>query len=73
MEKKYIFCNSCFDKELLRKQTIILNDNKVDYKIINKATNAQYRAPQSVYFEAEVHVLDKDFERTERLLNAIEE
>jgi len=73
MEKKYIFYNSCFDKEVLRRQTIILKDNRVDYKLVNKNTKTQFRAPLSGYFEIEIHVLDKDFDRVDRLLNTNQE
>ncbi len=71
MKKKYIFHSSNFDKELLRKRIILLNDNSIDYKIITQSNKTHFRAPLSGYFEAEIHVLEKDFEKADQLLTSL--
>lgn len=68
MSKKYIFHSSCFDKELLRKQLMCLNDNFIDYQIINKEEKTDARSPLGGYFESEIHILESDFERADSLL-----
>ncbi len=71
MNNKYIFHSSCFDKELFRKQIIILNENTIKYKIIEISGKSQFRALLSGYFEVEIHILEKDFEKVNELLNSI--
>jgi len=68
MTKNYIFHSTCYDKELLRKQVICLNDNKIDYQIVNKESKTQARAPLSGYYEKELHVCENDFEKADFLL-----
>ena len=68
MKSNYIFHHSCYDKEILRRQIIVLNDNQVDFKIINKDMKAQFRAPLSGYFEAELHISEQDFDKADKLL-----
>jgi hypothetical protein len=71
MDSKYVFHSSCFDKELFRKSLIILNENSIDYKIIEKSTKTQFRAPLSGHFEIEIHINKNDFEKASELLNEI--
>lgn len=71
MKKNYIFHSSCFDKELFRKQLIILNENSIDYQVVNKSNAPSARAPLSSFFEAELFVAEIDFEKAEQLLSQI--
>ena len=71
MDNKYVFHSSCFDKEFFRKSLIILNENSIDYKTIEKSTKTQFRAPLSGYFEVEIHINENDFEKASELLNEI--
>ena len=73
MDKNYVFHSSCFDKEFFRKSLIILNENSIDYKTIEKSTKTQFRAPLSGYFEVEIHIRENDFEKASELLNEINE
>jgi len=68
MNKKYIFHSSCFEKELLRKQLTILNDNLIDFKLVDNSSKTQYRAPLSGYFEVQIHIKENDFEKANKLL-----
>jgi hypothetical protein len=69
--KKYIFHSACFDKELFRRQVMILNDHSIDFQIVDKSNAPSARAPLSSFFEAEIHVLENDFEIADRLLKSI--
>jgi hypothetical protein len=71
MKTNYIFHSTCYDKELLRKQVICLNDNGIDYQLVSKENKTQVRAPLSGYFETEVHISEIDFERANLLLKDI--
>jgi hypothetical protein len=71
MIKNYIFHSTCFDKELFRKQVICLNENLIDYQLINKVNKIQARAPLSGYFETEFHICENDFEKADQLLKNI--
>jgi hypothetical protein len=71
MKKKYIFHSTCYDKELLRKQSLVLNDNKIDYRVVVNEGRAQARAPLSGFFEAEIHVYENDFEKADKLLKEL--
>lgn len=71
MKRTYIFYSACYDKELFRRQVIILNENSIDFKIINKSNPTSSRAPLSSFFEAEIHVAGIDYEKAERLLRQI--
>jgi hypothetical protein len=73
MDKKYVFHSSCYDKELLLKRIILLNDNTIDFKTIEKSVKAQFRAPLSGYFEVEIHIIEDDFEKGSELLSKIDE
>lgn len=71
MKRTYIFYSACYDKELFRRQVIILNENSIDFKIINNSNPTSSRAPLSSFFEAEIHVAEIDYEKAERLLRQI--
>ena len=73
MEKKYHYLKTCFEKELLRQQSILLEENEIDYKIEIIKHKAHFRAPLSGYFESEIHVSKDDFEKAENLLVVFEE
>lgn len=68
MKENYIFHSTSFDKELLRKQIIILTDNFIDYKLVTNSVRPPSRSPLGGYFETEIHILEKDFERADKLL-----
>ncbi len=68
MDKKYIFHSSCFDKELMRKQLIILNENAIDYTTVDKSSLAQFRAPLSGHFEVEIYISETHFDKASKLL-----
>jgi len=69
--KKYIFHSVCFDKELFRRQVMILNDHSIDFQIVDKSNATSARAPLSSFFEAEINVSENDFEIADRLLKTI--
>jgi hypothetical protein len=71
MQKNYIFHSACFDRELFRKQVIALDENGIDYKVINRENKAHARAPLSGYFESEIHVHENDYEKADRLLKEL--
>ncbi len=73
MDKKYVFHSSCYDKELLLKKVILLNDNSIDFKTIEKSSKTQFRAPLSGYLEVEIHIVEDDFEKANELLSMIDE
>ncbi len=73
MKKHYIFYNTCYDRETFRKQTIVLDDHNIDYKVINKYNRSHFRAPLSGMFEAEIHILDDDFAKADLYLQGIDE
>lgn len=68
MTTNYIFHSTCYDKELLRKQVICLNDNTIDYQLVDKETRTHARAPLGSYFEVEIHICENDFEKADLLL-----
>lgn len=69
----YLYYSTYFDKELLRMKTILLNDKSIDYKLVNKSGTTHVRAPLSGYFEIEIHISEKDFEKAEKILNGVDE
>ena len=71
MEQQYIFHNTCFERELLRKQRIVLNDNGIDYKVDIKEDVRNARVPQIGYFEAEIYIHKNEFEKADPLLKAL--
>jgi len=71
MKRKYIFHSTCYDKELLRKQSIVLNDNGIDYRVVIKESKAHARAPLSGFFESEIQVYEDDFEKADQLLREV--
>lgn len=71
MTKNYIFHSSCFDQEIFRRQVIILNENLIDFQIVNKSNTPSARAPLSSFFEAEIHVAENDFEKADLLLKSV--
>ena len=66
--KDYILYNTYYDKEVLRKVIILLNDEKIDFKILNKSTGGSFRAPQSVYVEADLMILRSDYQIAANLI-----
>jgi len=73
MDKKLIYHSTCFDQELLRRRLIMLNDNSIDYRTIDKSTLTQSRAPLSGYFEVEIHIGESDFDKACKLLIELNE
>jgi len=71
MKKNYIFHSACFDKELFRRQLIILNENSIEYQVDNKSNATSARAPLSSYFEADLFIAENDFEKADQLLSQI--
>jgi len=70
-KKEYVFLTTFFDKELLRKAILILEAEHLDFKMINKATHGSFRAPLSVFVEADIQVLSSDYEKAAKLLEAL--
>ena len=69
MDKKdYLFLSTFYDKEKFRKATLVLNRESINFQITNKAAHASARAPLSVYFETDIMVLERDFDRAMTLL-----
>lgn len=50
---------------------IVLSDNSIDYKTIDKSSKIQFRAPLSGYFEVEIHIHENDIEKANQLLSVI--
>jgi hypothetical protein len=71
MDQKYIFHNTCYDRELLRKEEICLDENGIDYQVEIREGWRQARAPLADNFEAEVSIHEKDFARADPLLKDI--
>lgn len=71
MKKEYIFHSTCYDKDLLRKQVIALDENGIDYRVVNKVSKSQARAPLSGYFESEIHIYENNFEKADSLLKKL--
>lgn len=71
MKSNYILHSTCFDRDLMRKQIICLNDNGIDYKLENKEIIRQFRVPQNNYFEAEIYINKKEFELADKLLKDV--
>lgn len=69
MLPKYIYHSTCYDKELFRTQALLLKENGLDFKIEAKETRIQSRAPLGGYFEVELFVEEKDFEKADLLLS----
>lgn len=66
--KEYIFYITFYDKELLRRAVILLSENNIDFQINDKTSSGSIRAPLSVYFEADIHIISSDFDRASALL-----
>ncbi|MBN2807569.1 MAG: hypothetical protein JXR22_13000 [Prolixibacteraceae bacterium] len=71
MEKKYRFFSTYYDKELLRKSILCLNEHQIDYQVQNVVDQVHARAPLSSYFEAELHIEENEFDRADELLKAL--
>jgi hypothetical protein len=71
MKKKYVFHSTCYDRELLRKQSIVLNDNRIDCRVAIKESKSHARAPLSGFFESEIYVFENDFEKADELLKEL--
>lgn len=69
--RNYIYHHTCFEKELLRKQMLLLNENSIDFKVIDRGITTRHRAPLSGYFSAEIHVIYKDFDTANKLLRSL--
>ena len=73
LENTYHYLKTCFEKELLRQQSILLDENEIDYKIEIIKHKAHFRAPLSGYFESEIHVSENDYAKAENLLTVFKE
>ncbi|MFY9150483.1 MAG: hypothetical protein WAO52_00575 [Prolixibacteraceae bacterium] len=71
MTKNYIFHSTCFDNEDLRRKMIVLTDHSIDYKVVEKYSKIQFRAPLSGYFEVEIHISEHDFEQADQLMKQV--
>lgn len=73
MSGNYIFHSACYDKELFRRQTLLLNGNSIDYKVVSKSNPTSARAPLSSFFEVEIYFSENDFEKADSLLKRMTE
>lgn len=71
MSQKYLHYSTFYDKELLRKSLLCLNEHQMDYQLLNVVDQVHARAPLSSYFEAELHIREDEFERADELLKAL--
>ncbi len=71
MDGRYIFYSSFFDKELLRRVVMVLDENAIDYRTTEKSIKSHFRAPLSGYFEVEIHISEIDFDKADELLKSI--
>ena len=71
VNKDYIFHSTFYDKELLNKIVIFLDDNKINYQLVNIENHTQARAPLSGYFENELYIHKADYEKVDRMLKQV--
>lgn len=73
MNEKYLFYSSCYDRELARKITILFDENQIQFKLDIKQNRNSARAPMSGgYFEADILIAEKDFEKADLILKKME-
>lgn len=70
-EKKYIFFSTFFDKEVLRRTVILLNEKNIDFRLNNKSNSLSGRAPLSTYIEEDLFICENDFDRAAALLGEV--
>ena len=71
MHKKYIFHSTSYEKELFFKMIMLLTNQSIDFKTIEKSSKAQFRSPLSGHFEVEIHIAKDDFEKATLLLSKL--
>jgi hypothetical protein len=70
-DKKYIFFSTFFDKEVLRRTVILLNEKNIDFRLNNKSNSPSGRAPLSTYIEEDLFIGENDFDRAAALLGEV--
>ncbi len=65
---EFTFLSTFFDKEELKKATIILDKEDIKFRINNKSEQDHFRAPLATYIEAEMMVRAADFEKAAEAL-----
>lgn len=70
-KKTYLFYNTCYGQEQLRRQTILFNDYKIRYKLEEKAVHSTARQPQAGYFEVDVLVFEDDLSKADQLMSSL--
>ncbi len=71
MATNYIFHSTCYDRELLRKEEICLNENHIDYQVEIKESRRQARAPLAGFFEGDIRINERDYDKADLLLKKI--
>jgi len=66
--QKYEYYQTFYDVIQFRKIVLLLKQKNIDFKIIDKSNQTNFRVPQSTYVEIELHINIKDFERTDKIL-----
>lgn len=71
MTGNYIFYSTYFDVELLRVHTLGLNENNIEFNVIEKTLYQSAKSPLGVTFEADLHILETDLKKADEILRAL--
>lgn len=64
----FVFLNTYYDKEVLRRALFFLKNGNIEFKTINKSNQGNFRVPVNKYEEVDILVLKSDYERAIKLL-----
>ena len=67
-KKEYKYYQTFFDIGQIRKIALILDHEKIDYKIIDKSNQRNFRVPQSTYIEIDLFINEIDINRIDKIL-----
>ena len=67
-EEDYLFFKTFYDINIFRQAAAFLKREGIDFKIVDKSSQINYRVPLSTFTEIELHVKKDNFEKTESIL-----
>ncbi|MCD6233965.1 MAG: hypothetical protein J7K63_02850 [Candidatus Marinimicrobia bacterium] len=70
-EDDYIYINTFYDFAFFRKLIVLLKQNDIDFKIVDKSGPTNFRVPSSTFSEIELWVFHKDLEKMLAILDSI--
>ena len=73
MKKEYLYYQTFFDIEQYRKAIILLKHEDIDFKVVDKSNQANFRVPMSTYIEIDLLVNKKDIDRIDKILTGLNE